>query len=176
MTPIEPPTPPRKASWKRWIVAVACVAAIALAALFLKAPVPEKVSVWFVGSTNVNGVKRLVFEGTNGLPRRIMYFAAVYPTATDPTRTNGFPAFSVEPAGAEVHAGEAFTFPLNAPGSDTNWMVAWWTWESEQPLTRWEETRMELNEFLRTHNMPAFADRLAVHAKVHIIPASEIKE
>jgi hypothetical protein len=40
MTPDALPPPPRKASWKRWVVAVACVLVIAAFALFLKAPPP----------------------------------------------------------------------------------------------------------------------------------------
>src|SRR5262245_59674389 len=63
MSPDELPNPPRKASWKRWSLALAGVLAIVLAVLFLKGPGPEPVKVWFVGTTNENGQKMLLFEG-----------------------------------------------------------------------------------------------------------------
>src|SRR5438874_4366635 len=74
MTPDELPTPPRKASWKRGL-ALTCVLAIILVALFLKAAAPEPVSVRFVHSTNYFGRKTLVFQGTNGTARPITYSA-----------------------------------------------------------------------------------------------------
>ncbi|HYV26300.1 MAG TPA: hypothetical protein VFA77_02120, partial [Candidatus Eisenbacteria bacterium] len=64
MTPIEPASPPRKASWKRWIVAIAGVLVIAALVFFLQAPEPEHVSVTFAGTTSYNGRKTLVFKGT----------------------------------------------------------------------------------------------------------------
>src|SRR4051812_21164824 len=70
-TPDELPGQPRKTSWKRWTLAFACVLAIALAVLFLKAPAPEPVSVRFVGSTNDDGRKMLIFKGTNGTAKAI---------------------------------------------------------------------------------------------------------
>src|SRR5215470_3905307 len=80
MTPIESPNPLRKASWKRWVIAAACVAAIALAVLFLKSSAPEKVSVRFVESFSENGQKKLLFEGTNRLAKAIFYTALVQQT------------------------------------------------------------------------------------------------
>src|SRR5690242_9271742 len=79
MTPEELPNPPRKAPWKRWIVVLAGVLAIVLAVLFLKAPSPEPVSIKFVRSTDWLGSKALVFKGTNGLPRTMVYHAYVVP-------------------------------------------------------------------------------------------------
>src|SRR5690349_11070987 len=82
MTPDELASPPRKAKWKRWAIALACVVAAATIALLASAPKPEPVKVWFVRATNEAGVKKLVFEGTNGLPCRVACFAGMFPAAS----------------------------------------------------------------------------------------------
>jgi len=72
MIPDELPSPPRKASWKRWTLVLACVVVVIAFVLLASAPKPEPVKVWFVRATNELGVRKLVFEGTNGLPRPIV--------------------------------------------------------------------------------------------------------
>ena len=133
MTTDELPSQPRKASWKRWTLAVACVLVIALAVLFLKAPAPEPVSVRFVGSTNYNGHKMLVFKGTNGVSKGrnadsgwITYTAGVVPTSVEKAQTIGLVSFYHGEASGWVDAGGTFTFSLDAPPKDTDWCVIWW--------------------------------------------------
>ena len=60
MTPDAASTQPRKRSWKRLIVALACVVAVTIIALLAKAPRKEPVTVRFVRSTNEMGIKKLI--------------------------------------------------------------------------------------------------------------------
>src|SRR5690349_20529525 len=115
MTPEELPSQPRKASWKRWIVVLASVLGIVLAALFLKAPSPEPVSIEFVRSTDWLGSKALVFKGTNGLPRTMLYHAYVVPDSIPRSKYEGSLARHNISNGAPVEAGKAFTFFLQTP-------------------------------------------------------------
>ena len=169
MTPDAPPNPPRKVSWKRWIVVLAGVLAIVLAVLFLKAPVPEPVSVRFVRSTNEDGKKKFVFLGTNGSTKRISYFACVAPTAPHES-----PAFDV--AGGTAYRGETFTFSLDEPANGTNWQVTWFFWDPDWEKARWTKARMACGLFLATHHMSAIAQVIVHTPQRHFIPASELKD
>ena len=104
---------PRKRGWKRLIVALACVVAIALVVLFLKAPTREPVTVTFLRSTNYNGGKKLVFRVTNGLPRRINYVAGVDLTRINPTQASAAAHLSSCVALGDIAAGECER-PLHA--------------------------------------------------------------
>ena len=77
MTPDTLPNPPRKASWKRWVVVLAGVLAIVLAVLFLKAgQQPGTRCVTTVVSTNVTSVTAVVSHGPNHFyyyPSRLHY-------------------------------------------------------------------------------------------------------
>src|SRR2546423_7350886 len=115
MIPDELPNPPRKASWKRWSLVLACVLAIGLVVLFLKAPTPERVSVTFVGSTNYNGQRTLVFKGTNGLPRDITYWAFVGLRPTKARSGGVSRRVYGDLLDQAIGAGETFTFALHAP-------------------------------------------------------------
>src|SRR5438132_14306472 len=75
MTPDELPSPQRKASWKRWTLASACVLVIIAVALFLKGQIGRASCSEFVCSTNVNGVKTLVLQGTNGTAGKVAFDA-----------------------------------------------------------------------------------------------------
>src|SRR5689334_15528664 len=146
MPPDELPSQPRKATWKRWIVVLAGVLAIALAVLFLKAPVPERVSVRFVTATNYHEVKILVFNITNGLPGRITYWAGVIKSKTP---------LDVYPGGIarDVEAEGALTFSLDAPEEDTDWRVMWYFVEPDLLQTRREKARATCYWFLTKHRM-----------------------
>src|SRR5215471_3566734 len=141
MTPNEPPTPPRKASWKWWAAALACVLAIITVALLLKAPTPGPVSIWFVRSTNVNGVKTLVFQGTNRTSG-LMYYAAYITTNLTASSFPGLsPDASQYPSSGIVSAGESFTFTFVAPLKEPAWRVAWRFAEPKAVPTRWDNIR-----------------------------------
>src|SRR5689334_285329 len=68
---------PTKRGRRAWTIALAVVVAVVTSALLANAPKPEPVRVWFVRATNDGGVKRLVFEGTNGFPRPVEFIAGV---------------------------------------------------------------------------------------------------
>jgi len=169
MAPIEPPTAPRKASWKRWIATVACVAAITLGVLFLKAPAPEPVTVTFVGFTNYNGERALVLKGTNGLPRKIIVEAGVLTTDSS-TR----PSY----AGRRglVGVAESFTFDLLAPSEGADWRIEWTFEDPYCPQTLGELTRAECCSFLSKHGMRTLARPFVNAPHKHFITAAEIKE
>jgi len=75
------PGPPRKTSWKLWVVVVACAAAVITIALLAIPSKPAPIRVWFVGTTNDAGVKKLVFAGTNGLATKVEILLILTPTA-----------------------------------------------------------------------------------------------
>jgi hypothetical protein len=153
MTPDELPSPPRKVSWKRWTLVLACVLAIAVAVLFLKTPTPEPVSVWFVRSTNYNGQKMLLFKGTNGLPERIVYGTDVTTRAKGTIRPNPQSLLAREAAFGVVGAGTTFTFLLVAPPEDATWTVRWNVPQVLHQSTRWDVIRSDCFQFLRGHGM-----------------------
>jgi hypothetical protein len=169
-------TPPRKRSWKRLVVALACVVAVTIIALLANTPKNQPVTVRFVRSTNELGIKKLVFEGMNGLPREIKLFAGVVtgaihhakaPAPVDPVYgwTITIPA-----------AGTNFYFTLEAPSNDVPYYVMWWFYDIGSFATRWGRLRMGCRDFFRTHGMPRLAERFAFTADVHYIPSTEIKE
>src|SRR5262249_15985421 len=138
MTPDELASQPHKASWKRWIIALACVLAIIAAALLLIPPTPERVKIWSVGSTNVNGKKMLVFEGTNGTARRISYYAATTTNTTVSFRPPDLRTpYNVDPDAVDsqldagASPGERFTFSLAMPPKEPAWRVVGYCIESE---------------------------------------------
>jgi len=176
MTPDELPNPPPKASWKRWLVVLAGALAIVLAVLFLKAPAPERVSVWFASSFDLNGKKMLVFHGTNGLPRSIAYYAYVIPTSFDPSHYKGpLPSYD-GPAGSAVGAGETFSFVLEPPTDRTDWRVMWWFMENGRPMTRWASFRMRCAAFCRAHGMRKLATRFGWLSEPHLIAQADLQK
>ena len=183
MTPIEPASPPRKASWKRWVVVAACAAAVATIAFVAIPPKPEPVRVWFVGYTNQFGRKCLVFEGTNGTPAQIEVNArvvtgeirqvrATIPNAEtlDRTLTNRFEARTSTPRG------ECFRFIVPVPRKDVPYCVIWHVPEFLRPTWRYGKLRGGCYDFLMAHNMPRLAGYVAPYGKLHYIPSTEIKE
>src|SRR5690349_23338400 len=118
MTPDELPSQPRKASWKRWMVVLAGVLAIALAVLLFKAPAPERVSVRFLRSTNENGVQRLFFEGTNGTDVKMVYISCITTNPAAWSRARLLPVATSDHTAGLALAREAFVFQLAAPAKE----------------------------------------------------------
>jgi len=176
MTPIEPATPPRKASWKRWVIAAAGVAAIALAVFFSKAPKNDPVTVTFLRSTNENGVKKLVFVVTNRLPRLVLYGAEVVVTRT--TATDGkVPPYVVGKTVFEgLEIGEAKTFSLEAARPGTDWHVSWIFIDEYRPRTWWRETKRDLASKFTQHGMHHLGDQVNPDFHKRTISSTEIKE
>ena len=189
MTPDVLPSPPRKASWKRWIVVSAGVLAITLAVLFLKAPAPEPVSVRFVGSTDDNGKRVLRFKGTNGLPRGIAYWAHVSLTLSNGTQTAAVtsPPQSPDrqfrrgldpylPSVCVASPRETFTFSLEVPPKGTNWQVVWSFSDPDHIPTRWENLRWRCADFLASHKLTWLAVRIQPVDVFYYTPWTETKE
>ena len=167
---------PTKRGRKAWLIALAVVVAVVTIALLTNAPKPEPVKVWFVRATNVAGVKRLVFEGTNGTGRAVEVFAVA---ATGAPRQEKV-IYGADPVGMDGYAASAagtpFTLTLKAPPKDASYHVVWWVDDKIDPLTRWERFRWGCRDFFRAHGMYRIAGRFMPKAKEHYIPSSEIKE
>ena len=176
MSADELPSPPRKTSWKRWAVALACVPAIIIVVLLFKAPTPAPARIWFVRSTNVNGVKTLVFEGTNGTAGKVAFDAWFTTNLTASYRLEAIPTDAEEVARQSVPPGESFTFTLVAPPKEPAARLMWVCDGPELQPKRWVRLRVDITDFLETHGMPALAARFATYPTGQIIPASEIKD
>ena len=176
MTPIEPPTPPRKASWKRWIVAVACVAAITLAVLFLKAPTPEPVSVKFIGTTNYNGEKMLLFRATNGLVREIFIQAFVTDTFVDIDQFDNGTNPYYDRAMGVVAAGGTGTFLVRRLREGADPYVMWVVLDSGRVQTRGDKARAACFNFLKNHGMKTLARHFPCPPYPHYISPTDLKE
>jgi len=175
-TPDELPSQPRKASWKRWTLAVACVLAIALAVLLPKALEREPVSVRFIGSTNDSGHRVLYFEGTNGLPKNITYNAQLFAT-NDYSSQRGGPQQPYDwIALRSVPSGKSFVFALDTPPMQTNWYVRWHFGEQNTNSTRWQKVQFVCYETLARHGMYGLAQVVGGPRHVHIIPATDLKD
>ena len=169
-------SPPGKRSWKRWILASACVLAIAVAVLFLKAPTRDPVSIWFVRSTNINGVKTLVFQGTNGTAGKIACDAWFTTNLPASYRLNALPADYEDAARQSVLPGKSFTFSLVAPPREPASRLMWCCSGPELDTKRWVRLRAECADFLDGHGMPALAASIAPWSHRHYIPAADFKE
>jgi len=178
MSADELPSPPRKSSWKRWTLAVACVVAIALAlaALFLKAPTSDPVAVTFLRSTNYNGQKTLVFSLTNGLPRKIGWYARIHTTPPGTNDPSGRLHIYHNPAVGEVEAGRAFTFALDAPPTGTDWRMIWLYVDPGNVPTGREKIRADCSAFLAKLHMRTLARWFEAPPTRHEIGASDFKE
>jgi hypothetical protein len=176
MAPEALPTQARKASWKRWMIALACVLGIIAAALLLPAPIPEPARIWFVRATNVNGVKTLVFQGTNGTAGKVAFDAWFTTNLTASNRLKAIPADYEDAARQSILPGKSFTFSLVAPPKEPASRLMWCCSGPELEPKRWVRLRAECTAFFEEHGMPALAARFAPYSTGHILPASEIKE
>jgi len=176
MTPNELPAQPRKPSRKRWILASACVLAIALGAPVLKGPTSEPFSIWYVRSTNYNGMKMLLFEGTNGTPDAIRYLVRITTNLTISPFPKNIPNdFNIETS-VRAGAGESFTFSFVAPPNEAAWRVAWTSARVMYNLTPGEVRRYRWAVFLNNHGMRALAWRISPWTHLHYIDATDIKQ
>jgi len=167
---------PPKISWKRWAVALASVLAIIAVTFLLKAPAPERVKIWFVCSTNFNGLKALVFQGTNGAAERIMYAAVITTNMTTSSRADAFADVYITSREGRALAGESFTFQLAVPPKEPAWRVVWTSVQTPPEDTLWMKFRMLCRSFFRSHGMPGLAERFDPRVHWHSIPATELKE
>ena len=176
MSADELPSPPRKTSRKRWAVALTCVVAVTMVVLLATPPKPEPVKVWFVRATNEGGVKKLVFEGTNGLTNRITYYAYLSPRSKRYVTTPGAWAPYYDLASGGKGPGESFTFTLKAPPKDVPYYVKWSFDDNPWHTTRSGGFRMACYNFLLTHGKFRLAEHFKPKVDFHYIPSSEIKE
>jgi len=176
MTAEELPNPPRKASWKRWIVVLAGVLAVVLAVLLLKAPGPELVSVRFVGSTSEYAQKTVAFKGTNGLSKTISYQAWISLRVPEATLTNGVIYSSIGGASGTAGPRETFTFEVHAPENERDWIVLWYFGDAAHATTRFERAREACYWFFTKHRMHTLAQHFRNDPRWHYIRASEVKE
>src|SRR5262245_24560551 len=176
MTPDTLASPPRKISWKRWAVALACVPAIIIVALLLKAPTPAPARIWFVRSTNVNGVKTFVFEGTNGTAGKVAFDAWFTTNMSARYRLNALPTDDEETARQSIPPGQSFTFTLVAPPKEPATRLMWVCSGPELEPKRWVRFRADCADFLDGHGMPALAARFAPYPIRQVFPAEEMKE
>jgi hypothetical protein len=167
---------PRKRSWKAWLLGLACVVAVTIVALLPETPKKEPVAVWFVRSTNELGEKKLVFEGTTGIPGQVAVFAGVFPGAVPPAKTQALMRPWYDYTFAASASGTNFYFTLKAPPKDVRFYVMWESHEIRRPATGWGRFRLGCYSFFNAHNMPRLARRFDAQAGGHYIPSAEIKE
>ena len=197
MTPDELPSQPRKASWKRWIVVLAGVVAVITIVLLAIPPKEEPVRVWFVRATNSVGLKLIsfagsngvpvritrpagqrefVFEGMNGLSRRIEFSASLF--------TGTVPQAKVTAGSRTVYdwtinwptAGTSFCFTLDAPSNEIPYYVEWEYRAVGLPMSRRERLRMECHDFFIAHGMRSLGARFRDPTYTRYIPSTDIKE
>ena len=175
-TPDQLPSQPRKASWKRWTIALACVLAIFLALVYPTPPGPEPVSIRFVGVTNLYGQNRLAFKGKNRLAKPITYDVWAYRCnpAAIPTNLAAIGASSTRSANAGP--GEAFTFDLAAPDDGPNWLATWSYHVAPHPLTRWEQTKFRCYVFLNRHHLSRVAHLFGSPPRIRYISPTDLKD
>jgi len=167
---------PTKRGRKTWLIGLAVVVAVATIALLATPPKPEPVRVWFVRATNELGVKKLVFEATNGFPRGMVFYAGVFTGAIPHPKTQA-PDYPVDGGiFALPAAGANFSFTLNAPSNDAPYFVTWEFQETKSLATRWGRFQMRCYDFCNAHGMTGLAGRFAAWRSVHYIPSTEIKE
>jgi hypothetical protein len=176
MTPDELPSPPRKRRWKRLMVASACVVAVTIIALLTKSQKKGVVTVRFVRSTNELGVKKFVFEGTNGIPRPITYYAGVSTNMISNSKTlaglGPFPSLTM----GDASATGTFLFCLEPPQDGVEWRVIWFFTDQAKSQSPWERLNEGCSALFRTIGMPKLARRFRRGPEVHYIPSTEIKE
>ena len=167
---------PRKRRWKARLIGFAVVVASVTIALLANAPKPEPVKVVFVRATNEAGVKKLVFEGTNGAPRRILFSAGAYTGALDDTEAQIRRRLYHNVTIDWLAAGTNFNFTVDAPSNDAPYFVMWSFHELKSSRTGFERFQLWCDVFFRAHGMPAVGRRLGVHVETHYIPSTELKE
>ena len=172
----EPSSQPTKRGRKAWLIALAAVVAVVMIMLLANAPKPEPVKVWFVRATNEAGVKKLVFEGTNGGKTEFRVSADVVPVVVDHSNTTEIGPPAWDGFGVAMAPGTSVVFTLKAPPKAMSYYVTWSYYGELKATTGWARFRIACFNFFRAHGMPRLAWRFAPRAKFHTIPSTEIKE
>jgi hypothetical protein len=167
--------PPRKTSWKRWIIATACVLAAATIA-YLTPPKPGPVKVWFVGTTNEFGTNKLVFTGTNGVKGGIEIYACVVTGAVDLATAKRRKLLAYDEIFFGVPAAQTNEFALNAPPKGVPYGVAWNFAERRTGSTPSADFRVWLSQSLHAHHMRVLGERVNIWSAYQWIPSTEIKD
>ena len=167
---------PTKRGRRAWLIALAVVVAVVTIALLANAPKPEPVKVWFVRATNEAGVKKLVFEGTNGVVRDIEFDAALVTGALEHPQTSVPSPSIVDRSKVWPAKGTNFAFVLNAPPKDVPYYVVWEFHDIDISSTRSGRLRARCWHFFHVHSMPALARPFVPKLELHYIPSTEIKE
>ena len=167
---------PTKRGRRAWLIGLLCVVALITIVLLANAPKPEPVKVWFVRATNEGGVKRLVFEGTNGMRTGIS--ATAWLAAAGGSGSNTASRFTnrEEVTNRIVAAGTGFDFSLEAPTKNVPYIVVWYFYDDPPFQTRGQRFRFRANTLFRAIGMPRLAERLFSTTHRHIVPSTEIKE
>jgi hypothetical protein len=169
-------TQPRKRGWKRWTLALACVVAVVTIVLLATPPNTEPVKVWFVRATNELGEKKLVFEGTNALPRGVVVSACFLTSAIPPGKAQVELRPLYDTAKLFTAAGTNFHFTLYSPPKDVSYAVTWGVDDIGAPMTLSWKPRLACHKFFLARGMTRMAIRFSPTPELHYIPASEIKE
>ena len=167
---------PTKRGRKAWLIALAVVVAVVTIVLLANAPKPEPVKVWFVRATNEAGVKKLVFEGTNGLRREIYIQADVFSGTTNIADMPWMSPSVDRTNDIRVPGGTNFVFALKEPPRDLPYYLDWWFYDDEAMTTRWARVQLRCYDFLVTHHMDSLAEPLADFPKHHYITSTSIKD
>ena len=149
---------------------------VSLAILVLTAPAPQPVSLRFLGSTNHEGMKTLLFEGKSGVPRKMTYWAAVYGGSVYAAQLGLRVDDYYAPATGEVEPGGTFSFSLTAPPEGTNWCVEWALYERDRTPTHFGRARASCYRFLMYHGMPKLARPFRSPNAGQYIAACALKE
>ena len=167
---------PKKRGRKAWLIALAVVAAVVTIALLATPPKPEPVKVWFARATNEAGVKKLVFEGTNGMSRQIGLLTCVVTGAV--LQANSLPGLPsrYDYIYSEIAPGTNFRLTLYAAPKDLPFCVMWELHDFARPWTALRRLRVEYSDLFMWHGMPRLAKLLNRQPEVHYIPSTEIKE
>ena len=182
---------------KVWMIMLAVVVAALTIAFFLTQPKPEPVKVWFVRTTNLLDMGRLVlqkdgsiplippqpgthkallFKGTNATLREIQFAAELFMGAMGQAKAPiGFQRHYSHTF-ANVAAGTNFNFTLLPPPEDVSYYVVWQFNEKRRPPTRSEKFRIACYNFFRAYEMPSLAEGFWPTPTPHIILSSAIKE
>ena len=172
----EPSSQPTKRGRKAWLIGLAVVVAAVTIALLANAPKPEPVKVWFVRATNEAGVKRLVFEGTNGTGRKVVIFAAVFTGAVPDAKAPTVPSLPYNFTNSAVPTRTSFCLTMVPPPNDATYYVEWVVLHEPADQTRWRRFRWACFDYASAHNMPRLAGLLLPNTETHMIPSTEIKE
>ena len=176
MTPDQLAETPRKRSWKRLILVLACVVAVITIVLLANAPKKEPVKVWFVRSTNELGLKKLVFQATNGLPTDITLSAWVVTGETTHAKAPGYLIPSYGAFFPLLFAGRSSDFALDAPPNDVTYHVEWMFDDMGRVSMRREGLRSRCFKFFNTHGMPRLGRCIYPPTVTRYISSTEIKE